>query len=98
MEFFENFTSSGISAIVIMCYLIGIAVKATKLNDKWIPIICGISGALLGVLTYFFIPELKSTNLFDTIALGIISGLSATGINQITKQLCGCSKKENIEK
>ena len=87
--------TSHITAIVVMCYLIGSAVKVSRINNKWIPVICGFSGAILGIIAYFFIPDIMpSSNIFDEISVGIISGLSATGINQITKQLCHCDKKQ----
>ena len=31
-----------VAAIIVICYLIGMIVKATALDSKWIPIICGV--------------------------------------------------------
>ena len=90
MEFFENYAA--IPALVIIVYLIAEAVKLIgggALN-KYIPIICGVLGATLAVVAFFFCPAyINASNLFEAIATGIISGLSATGINQIYKQMSG---------
>ena len=76
-----------IAAIVVICYLLGEGVKVTKLDTKYIPVIVGIAGGILGVIAVEVIPELVGLNILDAIASGIVSGLSATGINQIGKQL-----------
>lgn len=37
-------------AITVLCYLVGIVVKATPFdNNKYIPIACGFAGLLLGL-------------------------------------------------
>lgn len=77
-------------AIVVMCYLIGVACKAIGNGkiDKFIPIICGFSGAILGVVMFITIPDyIAADNWAVAIATGIVSGFSATGVNQIYKQL-----------
>lgn len=77
-------------AIVVMCYLVGIACKAFGGGkiDKFIPIICGTVGAVLGVVIFLTIPNfIPAENWAVAIAIGIVSGLSATGVNQIVKQL-----------
>ena len=33
-----------VAAIIVICYLIGMIVKASPLQDKWIPIVCGVCG------------------------------------------------------
>ena len=79
-------------AIVVICYLIGIICKTigNENLDKFIPSICGIVGAILGVIMYLTIPNfIPADNWAVAVAIGIVSGLSATGINQIYKQLKG---------
>lgn len=41
----ESLGFTAIPAIMVICYLIAQTVKATALDNKWLPIICGISGA-----------------------------------------------------
>lgn len=75
-------------AIVVIAYLIGIAVKNIEaIDDKWIPVICGIVGAPLGVLALHIVPDFPATDYLTAVAVGIVSGLAATGINQVFKQL-----------
>ena len=83
---------ASVAAITVVCYLIGMAVKASGLNDKWIPVIVGVSGLVLGIVGMFIIPDYPAKDYITAAAVGIVSGLAATGVNQITKQL-----KDNCE-
>lgn len=77
-------------AIVVICYLIGVICKTigNETLDKFIPVICGVSGAILGVIMFLTIPNfIPADNWAIAVAIGIVSGFSATGINQIYKQL-----------
>lgn len=77
----------GVIGITIICYLVGLAVKASGLDNKWIPIIVGVLGAVLGVLGMYFMPDFPANNIIDALAVGIVSGLASTGADQIVKQL-----------
>ena len=84
----ENiFGIATIPSIIIICYLAAQGVKTTKFDNKYIPIICGVLGGLLGVLAMFIVPDFPANDILTAIAVGIVSGLSATGVNQIYKQL-----------
>ena len=75
-------------AIVVIAYLVGIVIKNTDaIDDKWIPAICGIVGAPLGVLALHIVPDFPATDYLTAVAVGIVSGLAATGVNQVFKQL-----------
>ena len=78
---------TGVAAITIICYLVGTIVKAGNIDNKWIPIVVGIAGAILGVVGMLYMPDFPANDILTSIAIGIVSGLAATGINQITKQL-----------
>ena len=82
-----DFGIAGVAAITVIAYLIGSAVKATTLNNRWIPSICGTVGGILGVLAMRIMPDFPATDYITAVAVGIVSGLAATGINQIGKQL-----------
>ncbi len=73
--------------IVVICYLIGMGVKASPLDDKWIPLIVGICGGILGVVGMFTMEGFPANNYIDAVAVGIASGLAATGVHQLGKQL-----------
>ncbi len=76
-----------VSGIIVICYLIGMAVKASTLDDKYIPIIVGLCGGILGVAGLLTMPTFPVDNVIDAVAVGIASGLAATGVHQIGKQL-----------
>lgn len=74
-------------AITVIAYLIGQAVKATKLDNKWIPVICGASGGVLGALALNIMPSFPASDYITAVAIGIASGFAATGVNETLKQL-----------
>ena len=45
-----------VAAITGLVYIIGLGVKATKLDNKWIPVICGVSGIVLGIVALYAKP------------------------------------------
>ena len=79
---------STVVAIVVITYLIGLAAKAIPwVKDNFIPIIVGVTGGILGVVGMYVIPDFPANDILNAIAVGIVSGLSSTGVNQIYKQV-----------
>lgn len=76
-----------VAAITVICYLIGIGCKANGKIDKWIPVIVGVMGGVLGVVGWKTITGFPAEDILNAIAVGIASGLASTGVNQIVKQL-----------
>lgn len=87
---------TGVAAITIICYLVGSLVKCTTLDNKFIPVICGAFGGALGVVGMITIPDFPATDYITAIAVGIVSGLAATGINQAVKQLSERKKDKKM--
>ena len=55
---------------------------------RFIPLIACVLGAGCGVVAFYCVPGVMDTeNLLVALVLGAASGLSATGANQIGKQL-----------
>ena len=67
----------------------GLIVKSVPgVADKYIPICCGVAGAVLGLAgLYLGLPDFPAADPVTALAVGIVSGLAATGINQMAKQL-----------
>lgn len=88
---FELMGIVGVAAITVICYLIGLGWKAVnKLDDKFIPVIVGLCGGILGaVAKKIGMPDFPAVDYITAVAVGIVSGLAATGIDQIGKQLRG---------
>ena len=82
-----EFGIAGVAAITVICYLAAQGVKATPLDHKWLPVICGILGAILGIVGLYVIPDWPAGDILTSIAVGIVSGFAATGINQVYKQI-----------
>lgn len=89
MENIGNIGIASVAAITVICYLVGLIVKAVPgMADKYIPICCGVAGAVLGLAgLYLGLPDFPAADPVTALAVGIVSGLAATGINQMAKQL-----------
>ena len=82
-----DFGYTAVAAITVICYLAATAIKATPLDNKWLPVICGALGAALGVMGMYIMPDYPAGDVVTALAVGIVSGLAATGANQAVKQL-----------
>ena len=82
-----DFGIASVAGITALCYLAAMAVKATSVDNKWLPVICGVIGAALGVVGMYTMPDYPATDIINAAAGGAVSGLAATGINQMYKQL-----------
>lgn len=83
-----EFGIASVAAITVICYLVGQAVKVSPLDSKFVPIICGLVGAILGpVALVMGVPDFPATDYLTAVAVGIVSGLAATGVNQAVRQL-----------
>ena len=88
-----DFGIATVLAITVLAYVIGALVKATDLDNKWIPIICGAVGIALGLLGFYLgMPDFPANDPITAAAVGAASGFAATGVNQIGKQLSNKSK------
>ena len=83
----QSFDFVPVAAIAVICYFFGMFIKITNIDSKWIPIIAGFLGGILGYIGMLTIPDYPFQDPLNAIALGIISGGGATWINQIGKQL-----------
>ena len=82
-----DFGIASVAAITVICYLVAQGVKATSIDNKWLPVLCGVVGGILGVVGMHVMPDFPASDVITSIAVGIVSGLAATGANQIYKQL-----------
>lgn len=83
-----DFGIATVAAITIICYLVGAIVKNCRVDNKWIPIVCGVFGIALGILAFYIkMPDFPADNVLTAAAVGCASGFAATGVNQVGKQL-----------
>ncbi len=84
-----NMGIASVAGITVICYLAGLLIKATPLDNKWIPILVGAVGGILGILGLYIMPDFPAGELITAAAVGIVSGLAATGTDQAFRQLRG---------
>ena len=82
-----SFGIGSVAVITIICYLIGEAIKVLAIDNKYIPVVVGVFGGLLGIPGMLIMPDFPATDYMTAVAVGIVSGLAATGINQVFKQV-----------
>ena len=83
-----DFGMINVAAITVIVYILGQGIKATKLDNKWIPVLCGAAGMALGVAAlYLGLPDFPAADILTAAAVGGASGLAATGVNQTVKQM-----------
>ena len=69
---------AGVASISVITYLIGEIVKATPVDNRWIPVICGLFGAVLGAVL-----AVMRVMLFCFIANIIISNAEFLGADAL---------------
>uniref|UniRef100_A0AAU8AZP4 Holin protein n=1 Tax=Dulem virus 35 TaxID=3145753 RepID=A0AAU8AZP4_9CAUD len=82
-----DFGIANVAAITVLCYLAAQGLKATSMDNKWLPAICGALGGVLGVAGMYVMPEYPATDIITAAAVGVVSGFAATGVNQMYKQM-----------
>lgn len=75
----------------IVYAIISVLKIATKENEKFmrfIPLLALVLGVICGVVAFYCVPGyVEASNIFVAMVIGGASGLSATGTNQIFKQI-----------
>ena len=77
---------TAVAAITVICYLAAAAAKALGVPGKWLPVLCGLCGSVLGVAAMYLMAEYPADDLITAAAVGIVSGFAATGVDQAIKQ------------
>lgn len=89
MEYLDLISVPAIATAVYL--LIEVLKKAFNNNEKFlrlIPLISLTIGVIAGIICFYFIPSIiPASNIVVAIIIGGASGLTATGTNQIVKQL-----------
>lgn len=87
-----------IPVIVVICYIAITAIKSTNIPSKWYPLISCAIGMLIGVALFYIMPEfIGATSLAVAVVSGGVSGLAATGSNQVLKQLLKSAEEGNLK-
>lgn len=76
-------------SIVVIVYVVAEAVKTTPIDNKFIPVIVSVAGAVVAVSAKATGQLFVNENWIDAISIGISSGLASVGLNQFKKQFRG---------
>ena len=83
-----DFGIAGVAAITVITYAAGQAMKAWGRGERWIPTVCAVLGGILGAVGLYVMPGFPANAVITAAAIGMVSGLAATGAHQAVKQLC----------
>ena len=79
---------TGVAAITVIAWLLGEVAKTSRLDNKWIPVLCGVLGMVLGIVALVTgMPDFPAEDFLTACAVGAVSGLAATGADQAVRQL-----------
>lgn len=88
MDFLAQFAPC--AAIVVVCVLLGMALKWKFDGDERkiaaIPWLLALVGGALGIVARVVMPEYGSVDYLTALAIGIVSGLGAGGAYQVVHQ------------
>lgn len=86
-------TSSITFIVYTLVEVIKTAVGENTKFDNFIPLISAFLGLAIALAVYFIAPTLLGfTNALDAVVSGLMSGLAATGTNQVFKQIAKFNK------
>ena len=82
-----DFGVVSVGAITVLAYVAGLIAQRLPFENKWIPCICGGVGIILGIVGMYTMPDYPASDIISAAAVGAVSGLAATGADQIYRQL-----------
>ena len=87
----QEFIKPELLILIPVLYLIGIAIKKSKIRDNLIPLLLGACGVVLATIYVFATEPVLSTqsllaSIFTAITQGILCAGASVYINQIIKQ------------
>lgn len=95
-QYLELVSVPAIAAVVYwVVNLIKYIVGENETFKRFIPLIATVLGVVSGVVCFYALPSIiPATNLLVAIVIGGASGLTATGANQVLKQLTKGDKND----
>ena len=91
-----NFGIAGVAAITVIAWLIGEIVKNTGLDNKWIPVICGLSGAILGILGMDMMPDFPAQDYITAIWTELRLWVPSSSMASISDWVPGVSSRSAL--
>lgn len=91
IEIIQAANAGAIAMIAVIVALVTWAVKQTKLDNRWLPLITMVVGFFIGVAVFYAMPGQFETLLIAGID-GAIAGLVSAGGYDAIKSILGGSK------
>ena len=77
----ERMGITGVAAITVIAWLLGEVAKASRLDNKWIPVLCGVLGMVLGIVALVTgMPDFPAEDFLTACAVGAVSGLTTVAV------------------
>ena len=92
---YQEYIKSELLVLVPVLYIIGLGLKKSKLADKWIPLVLGITGVALSAI--WVIATSQITNIQEVVAAlftSVTQGILAAGASVYVNQLHVQSRKD----
>ena len=97
---FEDYIKPELLVLIPVLYLVGVAIKKSNLNDRWIPIVLGAAGVVLAGLYIFATTDMSGGKdavmaVFVALTQGIHTAGASVYANQIYKQITKGGEEKN---
>lgn len=88
---YQEYIKSELLVLVPVLYIIGLGLKKSKLKDKWIPLVLGITGVALSAIWVTATSQIATIQevaaaLFTAVTQGILAAGASVYANQIYVQ------------
>lgn len=92
---YQDYVKSEMVVLIPVLYLIGMGLKKSRLNDRWIPLTLGIIGVVLSLLWVVASSQVESfRQLLEAIFTSITQGILVAGASVYANQLYRQANKE----
>ena len=97
---FEDYIKPELLVLIPVLDLVGVAIKKSNLNDRWIPIVLGAAGVVLAGLYIFATTDMSGGKdavmaVFVALTQGILTAGASVYANQIYKQITKGGEEKN---
>ena len=86
MNDFEKYIQPELLVLVAVLYFVGMGLKTSNVDDKYIPAILGVAGVVMATLYTVAVAGFDAMAIFTGISQGVICAGVAVYVNQIIKQ------------
>ena len=86
-EILENYLKPELSVLTVFLYVIGVALKKSKLNDKFIPLVLGLVGIVMAICYVSVLEGFSFKSILTGIVQGVLYAAASVYVNQMVKQL-----------